>query len=324
LSLAIAVASSVTISKEISERSKELEKSITIHKLAAQLGLTSRTLRHWEAEGLFLSGRDRESGWRVYDENAVMRIRMTALLRKLDIPISDIKTVTNISSFEILREIIIKRLSSISAQKLEYAAKEDQLTRVLSFLKAQHGDLTTETHFSSLSAFVEANGKTDEEEEDSMNPGCNDNGKGLRFVTLPPMRAVYNTAIGVSPEDFAMNPIMEWLDSEHLNGTARMFGGNVPPLPKGDETPYGYGFCASIPDSIAISGHLKEMQLPGGVYAMLESTDDISASWEELMELLSVNEKYMPDRQRLCLEEHIRNDGSGFHITLLEPVKEKK
>ncbi|NLA86434.1 MAG: MerR family DNA-binding transcriptional regulator, partial [Clostridiales bacterium] len=30
---------------------------IAIHKLSAQLGLTSRTLRHWESEGLFGSGR---------------------------------------------------------------------------------------------------------------------------------------------------------------------------------------------------------------------------------------------------------------------------
>ena len=67
---------------------------IAIHKLSAQLGLTSRTLRHWESEGLFESGRDCDSGWRVYDETAVLRIRLTALLRKLDIPISDIKKVT--------------------------------------------------------------------------------------------------------------------------------------------------------------------------------------------------------------------------------------
>jgi len=95
----------------------------------------------------------------------------------------------------------------------------------------------------------------------------------------------------------------------------------MPPLPKGDGKPYGYGFCASIPESIDVPEHLKEMRQPGGVYAMLESTDDIGASWKELMKQLSGDEKYKSDRSRLCYEEHTRNDTDGFLITLLEPVK---
>ena len=105
-----------------------------------------------------------------------------------------------------------------------------------------------------------------------------DTGLSLRFVTLPPMRAVYNIAVSVSPEDEAMNPVFEWLESAKLTGTARMFGGNMPPMPSSGGKPYGYGMCASIPEGIAIPEHFKEMRLPGGIYAMLESTDDITAS----------------------------------------------
>lgn len=35
-----------------------MEKLITINKLTEQIGLTSRTLRYWESEGLFESERD--------------------------------------------------------------------------------------------------------------------------------------------------------------------------------------------------------------------------------------------------------------------------
>ncbi|WHY21201.1 MerR family transcriptional regulator [Paenibacillus sp. G2S3] len=66
---------------------------VTIDKLSTQIGLTSRTLRHWEAQGLFKSHREASSGWRIYDEHAILAIRITALLRKLDISIKDIGIV---------------------------------------------------------------------------------------------------------------------------------------------------------------------------------------------------------------------------------------
>ncbi|WP_076111841.1 MULTISPECIES: MerR family transcriptional regulator [Paenibacillus] len=70
-----------------------MNRSVAINKLSEQMGLTSRTLRHWESEGLFKSSRDTSSGWRIYDENALLCIRITAVLRKMDISIKDIKSV---------------------------------------------------------------------------------------------------------------------------------------------------------------------------------------------------------------------------------------
>jgi hypothetical protein len=245
------------------------------------------------------------------------------LLRKLDIPISDIKAVLETNSFESVYDVISKRLSVFQAQRLERTLEENHLLQVLSFLRMQSGQVITEERLSQLSAFAASISTNDEMEEICMQ-NLSQNGRSLKFVTLPPMRTVYNIAVGVTPEDFAMNPVLEWLNVEHLSGTARFFGGDMPPLPKGDGEPYGYGFCASVPENAAVSEHLKEMRLPGGVYAMLESTDDIGASWKELMKLLSGDEKYTSDRSRLCLEEHIRNDGNGFHIMLLEPVKARK
>jgi DNA gyrase inhibitor GyrI len=146
----------------------------------------------------------------------------------------------------------------------------------------------------------------------------------LQFITLPPMRAVYNIAIGISPENDAMNPVLEWLESANLTGTTRLFGGDMPPLPSGAGKPYGYGMCASIPEGVDIPAHLKEMRLPGGMYAKLESTDDIPGSWQDLRKQLSANKNYKSDhKSRLCLEEHIRNNDNGFSITLLEPIKQK-
>jgi hypothetical protein len=163
-----------------------LNKPFVINKVAEQLGLTSRTLRHWESENLFSSTRAVDSGWRTYDEYALV----------------------------------------------------------------------------------------------------------------------------------------------NLMGTARLFGGNMKPFPSSKGKPYGYGFCASVPYGVTITDHLKEMTLPGGLFAVLDSTDDISVSWQTLMNCLSDHDKYKSDRSRLCLEEHIRNDnpeGSGneYSLRLMEPIMVK-
>lgn len=150
----------------------------------------------------------------------------------------------------------------------------------------------------------------------------------IKIITLPPMRVAYNVAIGVSPEDEAMAPVLDWIKSSNLWGTARLFGGNVKPMPSRPGTPYGYGLCATIPEGTEVPQHLQEMVLPGGLYAMYESTDDIGGSWKTLMRDLSKQNKYKSDRSRLCLEEHIRNDnpdgcGSQYYLNLFEPVKLK-
>jgi DNA gyrase inhibitor GyrI len=99
-------------------------------------------------------------------------------------------------------------------------------------------------------------------------------------------------------------------------------------MPSGEGIPYGYGVLASIPEGIAVQAPLKEMNVPGGLYASFESSDDIGGSWKKLMQNLTDHEEYTPDRSRLCFEEFIRNDapeGSGhdYFLNLLEPVKRK-
>lgn len=273
--------------------------------------------------------RDKDSGWRVYDENAVLCIRITAFLRKCEVPINEIKTVMDDKTFEKLREAIMNRLSVLKAQRLANTSKEKQLIHFLSFLQEQSNQLITDTNLPQILANITPINETEYEMEDFKMSQLNENGQSLRFIMLPPMRVAYNITVSTSPEDEAMKPVIDWIKSTNLTGTARLFGGNMNPMPDGDGKPYGYGMCASIPEDMDVPDHLKEMRLPGGLYAMLESSDDIGGSWKTLMKLLSTNDIYEPDRSRLCFEEHIRNDnpdGSGneYFLNLLEPVKTKK
>ncbi|WP_406242048.1 MerR family transcriptional regulator [Tissierella carlieri] len=305
-----------------------MNKLITINKLAEQMGLTSRTLRHWESEELFESKRDFDSGWRSYDDKAIARIKITALLRKLNIPIKEIKIVLDNNTFEKLRDVINNRISVLSAQTIENLLKEKQLKQFLSFLQEQSGTLISERNLSETLTNLSVPKNLTYETEDFTMSILNEHSSKVKFITLPPMRVAYNIAISTSPEDEAITPVVDWLKSSNLLGTSRLFGGDVNPMPSKNGEPYGYGMCASIPDDIAVPEYLKEMMLPGGLYAILESTDDIGGSWKALINYLSLNDKYEVDKSRLCFEEHIRNDnpdGSGneYFLNLLEPVKLK-
>lgn len=293
---------------------------IPIHKLAAQVELTSRTLRHWESKGLYNSMRDKDSGWRAYDETAILCIRITALLRQLDIPIRDIKTVLDNKTYDSLCVVIEGQITLLKVHNKESARKEKHLVQFLSILKKQKKQMLTDIALSQILVDI----RSADDSEHKMKELIITNNKILQFITLPPMRTVYNIAVGVSPEDEAISPVLDWLESVNLMGTAKLYGGNMPPMPSGTGKPYGFGMCASIPEDVDIPGHLKEMRLPGGTYARLESTDDISADWKKLMKWLSADERYTSDRSRMCLEEHIRDDKDGFFVILLEPVKAKQ
>lgn len=291
-----------------------MNKSVPIHKLAEQMGLTSRTLRHWEAEGLFQSGRDPSSGWRTYDEHALQQIRTTALLRRMDLSLRDIQSILADLSVARLRTVIDRKLNEVQLSQAQAARYHQQLEHFQQFLLSQKESVTMD-HIM-------------QESEVLWMPSATESST-VRIITLPAMRVVYHIAVSVSPEDEAMAPVREWIEEAGLLGTARFFGGNVKPMPGKAGKPYGYGMCATLPEGVAVPAHLQEMVLPGGLYAMHESGEDVSASWRTLMSRLAEDGVYKSDRSRLCLEEHIRNEkpsgcGNEYHLILLEPVKALK
>lgn len=304
---------------------------VTIDKLSAQLGLTSRTLRHWEAQGLFESHRDNSSGWRVYDESAILAIQITALLRRFDISIKNIGTVLQDMSVQSMYKVLLDQSSSIHSHKSELIHRESEIYFFLQCISAHIEESITKQLLSKLNDKPSLTSVEQNENEEVLSMSTINHSAPIhvRFITLPPMRLAYYIAVSTSPEEEAMVPVVEWLEENHLLGTARLFGGNMKPFPSGENKPYGYGFCASIPENVSIPESLKEMRFSGGLYAMTESSDDIPGSWQALMRFLDNNPDYKADhKSRLCFEEHIRNDspkGSGnqYVLNLLEPVKKR-
>ena len=64
-----------------------------IKEVEEQVGITRKNIRYYEKEGLLSPGRESENSYRDYSEADVIRLKQIKFLRKLDMPISEIKNL---------------------------------------------------------------------------------------------------------------------------------------------------------------------------------------------------------------------------------------
>jgi MerR family transcriptional regulator, thiopeptide resistance regulator len=85
----------------------------SIGELAAAAGVSARTLRHYDDEGLLSPTRRSDAGYRRYDARAVGRLYEIVALRRLGLSVAEIR--------DLLRDggDGTSRLPSIAAQHLE-------------------------------------------------------------------------------------------------------------------------------------------------------------------------------------------------------------
>lgn len=64
-----------------------------INEVESLVGITKKNIRFYEAEGLLAPQRNRENGYRTYSDEDVAVLRQIKLLRKLGLPLSEIRSV---------------------------------------------------------------------------------------------------------------------------------------------------------------------------------------------------------------------------------------
>lgn len=64
-----------------------------INEVEQLVGITKRNIRFYEKEGLISPGRNSENGYREYGEEEVEILRQIKLLRKLDVPLEEIRRI---------------------------------------------------------------------------------------------------------------------------------------------------------------------------------------------------------------------------------------
>ena len=65
----------------------------TVHEISELTGLSIRTLQYYDKTGLLKPAAYTEAGYRLYDENSLMRLQQIMLFRELEFPLKDIKNI---------------------------------------------------------------------------------------------------------------------------------------------------------------------------------------------------------------------------------------
>lgn len=324
-------------------------KTMTISQVSKNAGISTRMLRYYEQAGLIESHHREGYSYRVYDEESVSRIEQIMLLRKLRIPVRQIKIILEnknaITAVNIFRQNIYELDEEITALS---TIKEILLSFMKELVKATElplNDMIADNDI--LLAAIETleivsiNSK-EKQGVDKLNRADERLSKlnDVRIVYLPPSAVVSAHFIGDEPEQHVNNMLDEFVRKNNLHKVKpdlRHYGFNHPnPV---DETGYhGYEAWVTIPDDMEVPLPFKRKKFPGGLYgAHMISFGDFSG-WDALLDWANNNEKYeftgdIQDQEHMCglLEEHLNyfshienaENLEDMQLDLLIPVRKK-
>ena len=84
--------------------------SMFINEVEHLVGLSKKSIRYYEKEGLLFPKRNKENDYRVYNDEDIKKLRIIRFLRELGISINDLKKLSNneITLQEIMLDNIIR------------------------------------------------------------------------------------------------------------------------------------------------------------------------------------------------------------------------
>jgi DNA-binding transcriptional MerR regulator len=179
--------------------------TMTISQVSKSYGISTRTLRYYEQIGLIESFRRDDYSYRIYNETALTRLRQILILRKLRIPLKQIKVILEkpdaVTAIEVFRQNInelnteITALSTIRDILLRFV-EELQITANIQI----HSLITRDGIIESIS-FKNINFK-EEKTMENLNKSEESISrlKDVRIIYLPPATVVSAHFIGDDPE----------------------------------------------------------------------------------------------------------------------------
>ena len=302
---------------------------------AKRFDITNRTLRYWEDEGILNSVRT-ENGYRYYDDENTMRIKQIVLLRKLNMPISDIERIFIANDLDVAIDTLTGHLESLRHQAAFHYTMADLVEKLIQHIQSKK---SFEHIFMYLEAQIEAAVLEREKalqillsERDNL---MSKNQLGnVRIVKLPAMAVASYRAESETPENDCSKVFNKFvLDNNlHKRSGYRNFGFNNPSPADGNPV-YGYEMWVTVPDDFVVPEPLVKKQFGGGLYASVSTTmSEIGERWKMLYNWCKDSDNYEVDFSVQCLEECSMDfemfiseqvaDGIK-QLDLLEPIKHK-
>lgn len=100
----------------------------TVKQVSQMAGISVRTLHYYDSIGLLRPAQVTESGYRLYDDAALVRLQCILLFRQLQFPLCEIKEILDSPSFDYIRaleqQIVLLQLQKERIQKLIDLARQ--------------------------------------------------------------------------------------------------------------------------------------------------------------------------------------------------------
>lgn len=311
-----------------------MENMLTVTDVSRSLGLSTRMLRYYEEQGLIESGRAEGYAYRMYDQEAVRRLRQVIVLRRLRIPLREVKLILDDPSAQWAIYVFQQKLSELGTELESLGALREVIGELLGSHKSRYwlpaGDVLLDEDISAVLPALTNSYELEKERARKMEnlQKAEENMKltDVRIVHLPAATVAAARYFGPDPEDHAGLMIADFTREHKLweTGDVRLYGFNSPnPPPEGGE--YGYEFWVTIPDDMDVPEPLEKKRLTGGTYAAHAIKMGDFHEWQWLFKWAYESEEYeiagsgTPEDMYGCLEEHLNFYGHIQETTEGEP-----
>lgn len=329
-----------------------MDELITVTQVSQTLGLSTRMLRYYEEQGLVKSCRREGYAYRLYDEEALRRLRQIVVLRKLRLPLRQVKQILDdpgaLSAIQVFQE----KLAELDQESQALETIRGILRDLLSALKARYWlpagpVLLDDPQLLGLVGTLASPNLHIEEERAKKMEDLNRAEeaaaklKDVRIVHLPEAVVAAAHYMGPDPESHAGTMIADFTRENRLwekGGSVRLYGFNHPnPPPEGGE--YGYEFWVTIPADMEVPAPLTKKHFPGGTYAAHCIQMGNFHEWAWLEQWVTESGEYThndsgtPEDMYGCLEEHLnyfdhiqqtpKGEPAIPQLDLLIPVKRR-
>ena len=117
---------------------------MTVNEVSKLSGVSVRTLHYYDQIGLLSPSDMTDSGYRLYDEEAMERLQLILLFRELEFPLKDIAAILNSSDFD--------RNRALEQQIELLTLKKEHIENLLLFARGIHGIGVKNMDFSAFDA----------------------------------------------------------------------------------------------------------------------------------------------------------------------------
>ena len=271
----------------------------TVSTVSKNLGISSRMLRYYEQIGLVKSLRIEGYSYRVYDDAAIARLRQIIILRKLRIPVKQIRTIFDNSDATHVIDVFERSISELDEEITALSTVKSILNNLVQELRekanvqlqldllSDHSIFTVVGSISLSKNILEEKGMNDLNQASKI---LNKRSKlqNMRGIEIPKFRAV-SSGLKTFDEVFGDDGFSSWLDAndhlilKHITDEPGFF------WHEGDKCI----LIRAVKDNV-IENYVAPYEIyefPGGLYLVAtgdeNDTDDLNETIECMMEWIN-------------------------------------